>query len=254
MKKHLIITFYFMMFGFCAAPLNALAQNESESPQAETSIFDIASEEQMKEARAFYQFCQDDEIYSERKDCKCASLRFLETRVEHGNSISRGEILEKNKETCLKNNEDNTVAEKTDTEDIPEKYIKEAEGVYKQCKISPVHSRTYDCNCYAANYLEKRIEGGEFTNENLIKISIRDACPNLVEKTGYEYSQCMSSYMLSTAPPNIEAQDFCECYARRWAEQIKNRQGKMSNAVRMQLQINARIACQNPALYQTERE
>ncbi|MBI1300279.1 MAG: hypothetical protein GC137_01345 [Alphaproteobacteria bacterium] len=234
---------------------NVLAQSENATDKSETNIFEIATEEQMQEAREFYQFCKDDPIYSERKNCKCASLRYLETRVEHGDKISKAEILEKNKEACIRSIEGNLeVTKKVDVEEIPQKYIAEAEGIYMECKNDPLHAREYDCNCYAANYLEKRIEGGEFTNQNLIKLNIRGKCPNLVEKTGYEYTQCMSTYMLASAPPGIEAQDFCECYARTWAEQTKNSQGTVSNSAKMQLQVTSRMACRDPALYQTERK
>ncbi len=196
--------------------------------EKEQTILSKASDEQIEEAAKFYDLCMKNDSMSNIRDCKCASSEFLDKRIELGDEATISDIMAANVDKCLKDGQDVEdiygTKTKSDLPKITKAQLEEAQMVFDQCKSSLKISRFYDCECYAAKYLDARIEKGPLASkEGIIETFISD-CRNIVETTGYEYTRCMA---MTTKRPvkNIEPKDYCECYAGQWAKHFEAYQG-----------------------------
>ncbi len=215
------------------------------------SIFSKASDKQIEEARKFYDSCTENETMNNLKNCKCAASEYLDKRSELGDEASIKEIMSANANKCLKDDKNSSSANgehKTDISDVTEAQLAEAEGILENCQNTLKLSRYYDCECYAAKFLDGRIKKGPLVSQEEILMSFYSECRNIVETTGYEYTKCMA---MTTKQPvkNIEPKDFCECYARQWAKQFESYQGLINLSSKTQMKLRARSYCGRQANY-----
>ncbi|MDH5722301.1 MAG: hypothetical protein OEY94_03145 [Alphaproteobacteria bacterium] len=232
-------------------PLNIYAQDQSPAEIApEKKVFEDATDEQLREAQAYYKFCSDNESYNRIKDCKCSAAEYLDVRVTMGDTMKESEILEIIKNRCLKdekrygqlpadtNHDDDEISKLTDKE------LEEVESVLQECKGS-YYMRTFlDCECIAAKFLDERKRLGPISHVNNIMARLRNdkECKNSVDAAGKAYMTCMDDAMVPSIT-NAPRKDFCECVAEEWVKQFEAYQGDLTSRARNSWSSTAMIRC-----------
>ncbi len=250
MRLSTILTMLTVSFFFFALPQASVAQDNA--PRAK-SLYAKATDKQLKEAKDYYRVCSTTTSMSAIKDCKCAATKYLETRLELGDAASVNDIIKKNLNSCLKNEEQLTLPEGAfDYSKVPQKYIDESLYIYSYCNEVPGLSVKYDCQCYAAEFLSKRIEVGKRMTQNDILYSIRGECKNVVGTTGAQYQSCMSVEFDAEQQiaETVTQKDYCECVAKQWAESYRNLTTNIvSSKIRQELIFQANMTCRSKDMY-----
>lgn len=233
---------------------NITSQDNSETSQSISApppsdkaknIFSQASNNQIQEAQQFYRRCSANDVMNKTRDCRCAATAYLEIRVKLGDIATVDQIMDNMTNACLIEEEKNSSKKPDiDTSKINPKYLDEAEKIYQTCKKDGVQSTRRDCECLAAKFLDERIERGPMVNQDVIFISLRGECKNMVEHTGYEYQQCMIN-PIGVPFVTVVKKDFCECYARKWAQLYDAYDGEVHVAALQNLKRRARMGCLN---------
>lgn len=228
------------------------SKKEAKSPQEDKKIdnpYIFATDEQIIESQKFYRLCTENDSMNSKKDCKCAASSYLETRLKLGNTATIKEIMAENVNTCLINKKESEIEK-------PERYkidatksqIEEAETVYDDCKVNQRLNLMVDCECLASEFLDTRVKKGPIPSRNLITSQItRYKCKNIVETTGIEYQRCMRGTGFKYG--KIRAKDYCECYARTWANGFERYHGKITADSKASLRFRARMSCTKPEAY-----
>lgn len=238
-------------------PFSVYAQDQSsaqaDAQKPKKKIFEDATDDQILEAQAYYEFCKNNENYSRIKDCKCSASEYLDARITMGNALEESEILEIIKNRCLKdekrygelppateqqNEEDDIISELTDKE------LAEVEQVFQDCKGS-YYMRTFlDCECMAAKFLDERKRLGPLSSINNILAQLKNdkECKNSVDAAGTAYLTCMDNATISRIS-DAPQKDFCECVAKEWVRQFEAYQGSISSRVRNSWSSGALMRC-----------
>ncbi len=223
----------------------------SEQEEKEENIFSKATPAQIDEAERFYKYCRENPILSAQKNCTCASGMFLDTRMKMGPEASIDEIIAANRNTCLLDPDQSTAGYNEgdpDLSKVTEKQLAEAEDVYNFCTNNPSYNNSYDCDCFAAKFLDQRLKLGPLADRTYIYTLLSSDCRNVVATTGIEYTSCMSqTSLLNTG--GYERKKFCECYARRWARDYEAYTGIMNRATTRQIRFTAQSYCRQPEAY-----
>lgn len=262
MRLFLIFSVFFLFGGSAvfaqdSSALPDLPETQAEAPAfpeenepEEETIFAKASDANIKESQRFYRYCTKNETLSAEKDCKCAATRYLETRLKLGDEASANQIMANNRNTCLLGDAQVIIRESSiDLSELTDAQIKETEEVYEYCSTQRGYSTSYDCRCFAAKFLGKRLEQGPLIPRLVLFAELKNDCRNIVETTGAEYSVCMSSPSFSDTG-GIQQKKFCECYARQWAKSFESFQGNLSRNAIMNMKVGARMYCKQPEPYQ----
>ncbi|MCK5373942.1 MAG: hypothetical protein KAJ40_01520 [Alphaproteobacteria bacterium] len=242
--RFFVTSFLFSLF-FIIPAYEAYAQDSHA-----VSSYSSATNEQIVEAQDFYEKCKNNKTMSARKDCKCAATAYLETRVRLGSAASIDEIMDANINACLIDKEKTAIddVEKLGLEDVTEQQIEEAESVFQWCDGDNEARRVIDCECLAAKFLTMRIERGPIKGKmSLVGEITRRECRNVVGTTGMEYVKCMKGTAVKYY--NYRPKDYCECYARKWAELFGSWKGKLDESKKYSLRDRAMSYCQNPEAY-----
>ncbi len=243
-----------LVFSICILSFSAYAEEGTAIAQETKpkNIFADASNEQIKEAKLFYKRCLSNETLSKKKDCKCAATSFLETRINLGDAATITQIMDENKNKCLKEEKDKTTS-KSNFSNITNAQLDEAQAAYQRCKNDTRISTNYDCECFGARYLDKRLELGPIPSYDVIFLSLKNECRNVVDTTGKEYSDCMvETRSLITGkylPKGIEAKYYCECYARKWGELFEAYKGNLNSSARNSIRMSSNAFCKDPSAY-----
>lgn len=256
MRVFLILSFVFI-FSFVPAhaqddalpdTTGGTVSDVSESPES-GNIFDQASAADQNEARRFLKYCSENETLSRQKDCKCAAVSYLETRIKLGAEATPKQIMDQTRNSCLLNPKDAISEEdKINIDKYSEKDIEEAEEAYAFCKSNRAYNIAYDCECFASKFLEMRHENGPLYPKEDIYINMKLHCRNVVNSTGVEYSMCMTSSTFRNTN-GIEQKKFCECYARHWANSYKTYSGVIDTNSRRHFKGLARAHCKRHENY-----
>lgn len=235
----LILTFLVFLCPFSAGAQNTETPKQETSTPAPKKIFEDATDHQIREAQAYYNFCSEDETYSRIKDCNCSAAEFLDVRVTMGNNVKQSQILDIIKNKCLLDDLkygkvplDDNPEEDDELNKLTDKELKEVEEVFQGCKAD-FYLKTYrDCECIAAKFLDQRQELGPFSSINNILAELRNdrECINTVDAIGKEYSDCMENSMLDRFT-NAPRKKFCECVANDWVTQFESYKGNLSSHV-----------------------
>lgn len=228
-------------------PLSQETPENDVPPSSQKNIFDDATDEQIKEAQQFYNYCTDNDTISAKKDCKCATVSYLNARLKLGPDVTTKQIMAHNVNTCLKDAARSKIDKTRATRDlshITDTQLAEAEEVFQHCKARRALSSQFDCECFAARFLDERLDIGPIANWDIIFIRFQSECRNVVETTGYAYSRCMSNFGVRSAI-NMEPKEFCECYARKWADIFENFPGKISTDSKRMMRSQARGHCRD---------
>ncbi len=220
-----------------------------EKTQASENIFDQASEEDLKESQRFLKYCTQNETLNKQKDCKCAAVAYLETRLKLGSEASPEEIIADTRNSCL--HDPKTAITDEDVVNLnkySEKQIEEAEAVYEYCQNTVRFNTAFDCECFASKFLEERYKKGPLYPKNSIFVELQPFCKNVVNSTGYEYSTCMTGPAIRNTN-GIEIKKFCECYARQWAKNYEGYNGIIDKNSRQHLKSVSRAYCRRPDNY-----
>ena len=224
---------------FCLIALsgNSFAQENQTQPELneasdkqqskEENIFEIATDDQLQEAQQFYRKCEKNDTLKAQKNCKCAAAEYLKTRINLAPSATPRQIIAINRNTCLIETERYEISEDKPTIDfsnVTNKQLDEVEAVYQHCISKRSMGSQFNCECLSANFLDKRLELGPLVKWDAIFLRLRNQCRNVIETTGAEYTICMSRFGKVNAK-YMEPKEYCECYARKWAELFENEQG-----------------------------
>ncbi|PCJ95855.1 MAG: hypothetical protein COA45_11755 [Zetaproteobacteria bacterium] len=258
--RSFILTIFFVCIYLCHASISSFAQDappavtQSSSeksvappPTKEASIYDDATDDQIAEAQQYYNHCSNNETVSKQKDCKCATVAYLRTRLELGPDATTKTIMATNRNTCLKDEARHKLSKDRSTRDlsyITEKQLAEAEFVFQHCKAKRALNSQFDCECFAARFLDERLKLGPIPKWESLFGRFNSDCRNVVETTGIEYSTCMMHFGIKDAV-NMEPKEYCECYARKWADLFENYPGKITFNTKQSLKSQARGHCKD---------
>ncbi len=247
MKLSILIALFFSVMVFSTT---MQAEETISAPEKTKSIFTKASDKQINEAQRFYKKCISNKTFSKKKNCKCAATSYLATRLELGDAATPSQIMDKNVNLCLNNKEDETTAQ-TDLSKITDAQLKESNEAYERCKSNAKISRSFDCECFGARYLDKRLELGPIVSYDEIFLTLRNECRNIIETTGFEYTQCMK-YTRYSPPNNIEAKDYCECFASQWGKRFKAYKGQINIHSKRRIKTRSTSYCLQPEAYKNK--
>ncbi len=133
--------------------------------------------------------------------------------------------------------------------EITDAQLEEAEAMLRNCQSTLKLSRYYDCECYAAKFLDGRIKKGPMASKEEIIETFYSDCRNIIETTGYEYTRCMAR-TVKRPVKNIEPKDFCECYARQWAKNFEAYDGIVNFSSKNLMKLRARSYCKHRENYE----
>ncbi len=232
---------------------DSVVMDAKEASSDKNSPFSKASDEQIKQTQRYYQKCKENETLSKIKDCKCAATSYLETMLELGDNATTENILAANANKCLKDTKAKIDdIDKIDLGEVTEKQIAEAEAAQEWCNSKPEIRSEHDCECVAAKFLEIRVNDGPIIgkDEILSRILIPALCKNIVESTGSAYSKCMKQPNSAFKNVKVEPKEYCECYARKWAEYYENHVGKLGPKTRGNYEFFSRMYCLKDSSYE----
>ncbi len=226
----------------------------SKSPETiENDPYAIATDAEIEEAQRFYESCMSNNTMKKQKDCKCAAASYLETRIALGRAATVEEIMQENINTCLLDEKKGAVSDVEDLnlDDVTEQQMEEAMSVYSWCEGLADVKNQVDCECLAAKFLDLRMKRGPLAERSVMIAEItQKSCRNIVETTGMEYSTCMTGSTFSYF--GIRPKDYCECYARRWANLFDKYEGRMDEYIKSSIRLNARSYCSKPESYKNK--
>ena len=136
----------------------------------------------------------------------------------------------------------------TTPENITKKQKQEAESVFQWCDDDYSVKRVIDCKCLATKFLALRIKSGHLKGKMALVGEItHKECRNVVGATDMEYASCMRGTAFKYY--NYRPKDYCECYARKWAELFGSWKGKLDESKKSSLRERAMSYCQRPEAY-----
>ena len=117
---------------------------------------------------------------------------------------------------------------------IPEAYIDEAETFYQYCEYEDRLRVHHDCECLAAQFLDKRIANGVQASRKSIMAKIDRECIDASEEAFNQYTQCKANTLL--LPKKVDAETYCTCFGNEYAKifETKRFEANAKNAVRAQ--------------------
>jgi len=119
--------------------------------------------------------------------------------------------------------------------------IREANTAYDYCQKNSI-SFTQDCSCYADAFLRERMAYGSQGPSDVIHLRLTTKCLQVNKEQAR--SSCMRFAEISYT--NMTPENYCSCYADRFAELIENFQGvKMSLSQKRSLESQARGHCRD---------
>tara|TARA_Y100000590_G_scaffold437729_1_gene559702 strand:+ start:2203 stop:2838 length:636 start_codon:yes stop_codon:yes gene_type:complete len=129
-----------------------------------------------------------------------------------------------------------------DDADIPDAYIQEAETFYQYCEYSDTLRAHHDCECLAAQFLDKRIANGIQATRKSIMAKIDRECIDASEEAFNQYTQCKSNTLL--LPKKVDAETYCTCFGNEYAKifELKKYEANAKNAVRAQTGAHSNCA------------
>ncbi len=249
-----MLRFVFLVFFLFITALSPIKSGYAETeaspqPQSEGSIYDRASNDQLKEAQDYYDSCRASSL-NLQKNCKCAATAFLEKRMELGAEASIEEISTANINKCMKDPKLSEIdTDNLDMTTVTEAQKQEALSVYAMCKDN-YHLRTrFECDCYAAKFLDHRIKLGPVVSKDTIYEKLAFVCKNVVTQVGQQYQSCFDrTRVLGTN--GIPVKEYCECYARKWGEVFKAHEGARTIKTDKNMSVYAYEYCANRHNYQ----
>lgn len=210
----------------------------------EDSLKDIAPA-YLKEMDRFYAYCAKEPTLSEHYDCRCLSMKFLDKRRERGEDVRVDDILASIRGQCAQGEGEAPPfpADAALMGGYTQEEIDEADGVFQSCKSNPEMTMAYDCECFAAKYLDERVQRGPEPPGSYITMLVSQTCPNPEGVAGNTYESCLGRPGLMPLPRGKTVEQYCECYANEYAKLYKQAGQGYNSTVRVELQSRAMDAC-----------
>ncbi len=251
MRSFLLTAFFACIF-ICytqtsSSAQDAPAQTQQNSEDSTKNIYEKATNDQIEEAQQYYNHCSQNDTISKQRDCKCATVAYLKTRIKLGPEATTKQIMSTNRNMCLKGKALSSLNKDRSTRDLSnltDKQLSEAEAVFQHCKERRALNSQFDCECFASRFLDERLEVGPLLKWDSIFARFSSECRNIIETTGIEYSSCMGHFGIKDAI-NMEPKEYCECYARKWADLFENYPGHITFSIKGSLKSQARGYCQD---------
>ena len=256
MRSFLLTAFFACIF-ICYTQMPSFAQDtpaqtQQNSDDSTNNIYEKATNDQIAEAQQYYNHCSQNETISKQKNCKCATVAYLKTRLELGPDATTKQIMSANRNMCLQGKALTNLSKDRSTRDLSnltDKQLSEAEAVFQHCKERRALNSQFDCECFASRFLDERLEIGPLANWDALFARFSSECRNVVETTGIEYSSCMAHFGIKDTV-NMEPKEYCECYARKWADLFDSYSGKITFNTKQSLKSQARGHCKDVDRFQ----
>jgi hypothetical protein len=126
-------------------------------------------------------------------------------------------------------------------QEIPDSYLVEADQFFKYCQAEPSYNKYFNCECMAAQFLDERIKVGPQKSRSGIVQAIGKGCADATNAAGSYYQMCLGSGSL--LPDNIPAEEYCSCYANKFAQLYEQSGQKPSSKIFVQIQTAAHMQC-----------
>jgi hypothetical protein len=126
-------------------------------------------------------------------------------------------------------------------EDIPDRYLKEAEEYRQYCQQRNLLRTYYNCDCMALEYLQTRIDLGPSIDRTAIIIKIGGTCVDVTNAAGLAYKECKDMWSLLGLRTNEER--YCSCVGSTYAKMYKAAGLQPSSRVFSRIKNNAMSVC-----------
>lgn len=216
----------------------SLSQTENTSSSASSEILVSPFE---KEILGFQDYCKKDS-YLQSFNCQCLSEHYRQLRKQRGPEPSSVEIMKSlNLPACTNKHASTQNQSFVLGEEVPQKYIDDAEQFHNFCNNDARYSVHFDCECLSARYLDFRLNYGFEPPRSSIIMALSNKCPNAEGAAGEAYSECYKQQNLMPLHQPIE--DFCSCYANTYSKLRTDLKNPMSSSMRVSLKSRAMSMC-----------
>ena len=125
-------------------------------------------------------------------------------------------------------------------------------SVYEKCESDKDFRNNVICDCLAEKVVElyakqSQEQSGQSMDILIATIETNGSCRNVPMTTRIEYEKCMSGSGFDYE--NIPQKDYCECYARNWAELFGEFEGGIDSYRKSSIRGKARSYCLKPDAY-----
>lgn len=215
-------------------------------PRAEPTPIEEYPEPYLTEMNGFFEYCIEDTYLSRNHDCECMALEYIDKRMELGDAAASADIISAIGGTCLAREGIGEAGAQPGGEvELSDEQLEDIQQFYNSCTGNYHLSSSYDCDCLAARYTEKKLaQGGEFLSRQEILLQINNTCPNVEGSAGKMFQKCM----VLGAPYgyNGSDDDYCECFANNFAKLYEEYGGGTDSSAMIRLQSHARLQCRRP--------
>lgn len=133
--------------------------------------------------------------------------------------------------------------------DIPRAYLEESMLFERYCKQDVNLYRYYNCECFAARFLDERIKLGPDATRNTIKLNIEDTCQDTTLAVGNEFEKCMKNTLV--LPMNMDPEAYCKCFANNFGKIYEDSKMIPSAQNLTRAQTKAHVYCRKPGIAET---
>lgn len=126
---------------------------------------------------------------------------------------------------------------------LPDAVIKEAQIFEMYCKRRANLNRYHDCECWAATFLEERINLGPEATRNVILNNIQGQCIDATEAAGQQFNTCMGNVLL--LPSGADPETYCTCFSNSFARIFESAKPSISPANLIKVETAAHTQCRN---------
>lgn len=133
-----------------------------------------------------------------------------------------------------------------DFSDMPDEYIEEVSEVYNSCQGNFTKRMYYDCECFAFEFLQKRLDAEPYESTDALVFELRYMCRDATEAAGQEYNSCLTK--TNNMKPGTDPEAFCECYANNFAIMINNAIPTLQSRTISPYKIRAWVMCNDPRM------
>ncbi len=125
--------------------------------------------------------------------------------------------------------------------EVPYEYLEEADAFFNECKTDYKMFNYYNCECLSVKFLDTRIESGPERSKDSIFLAIDHTCKDATYLAGFTYNECIRDG--TELPPGKQMEEFCGCFANKYAELFEASKASPSARRIVDLQIKARLSC-----------
>jgi hypothetical protein len=200
-------------------------------------------EQYLAEKAGFADYCATDAYMSRHYDCICMSEKYIDKRMELGDTATSSIIIQSIGRECLFDKSQAPAAPSgsaLDLSTLTDEQVAEMQSFYNDCAGDYHMSKGYDCECLSAKYMEERLEVGDYINRDEIMLKVQGTCLNAADAAGSTYEECMNARPVPFMKGTQE--EFCTCYASNFGRMYGEAEGLNARAGTA-LKSRAQVMC-----------